>query len=1135
VSNENDILNLVRSQPGLKGREIAARLNIDKVEVNSILWKIQNRGLARQDAAYRWFAVEKTSATPTQRQRESPKSLTTLGRLCRYYLECLSLDDEAGVRLFARSQYALDYVELPDLPGIITDHPLTASAGVDGLFRRLRNDRGRKVPFVGYPVRLKRMKSPKWEGFMLEPVFLFGFNDEALRPGQMPVLSEDTPAINFAVIKSLAIGNEAFVMEEAAKLAEELGLGEPDMPDFDEVVERLTQIREEWDWKEPINPRQLSNGEPLSNLAVEGIYNRCIVFGCERSPYTKGLEQELAKLQETPEDRYRTTALGMWLDRKVEPQRVSAAEAVTLLEPLALNSEQREAIDHALTRPLTVITGPPGTGKSQVVSCLLINAAKLGKRVLFASKNNKAVDVVEARVNNLGPRPILLRLGRGEYQSKLTEYLTALLASRATQEDHYNHDEAKKDFGHTLARIKELHNAAQDTMNLRNSLDALEQRVESLRGQLGETLFQSFRTLDVGAAQDCLESLRVAVHVATRSQQEFFTRLFWFAHRAKRFGQLGAAIRRLIPGLQGLGLPSPTLPNLDAEIATWRDYVTGVEDRIQAARQIAHYFRKLTALSGAPNLEDIWQSIAQQRDQLAKDSLKLWESWLRLAPARLSAHDRHLLGEFAAVLRLLVHSDQANQRAGKEVFAQYYKIFPSLVNMLSCWAVTSLSTRGRVPLEPGFFDLVVIDEASQCDIASALPLLFRAKAAVIIGDPKQLRHISAIPPRRDRELLHKHDLAAGYAKWAYSENSLFDLASPLSRQDDIIMLRDHHRSHADIIEFSNQHFYEGRLRIATRYNRLRRTAPDAPTVRWVPIQGVVVRPGSGALNEIEAKAVVKELERLCIAQGYSGTVGVVTPFRAQANRIRDLVNSHPHASLLLNKMELLIDTVHGFQGDERDVMIFSPVVSKGIAEGAIGFLKKTDNLFNVAITRARAALIVVGDPVAAKNAGVTHLAAFANYVETLGQNPPQQAGREAGACSGPEYPKVSKPELVSDWEHVFYRHLWEAGLRPIPQYAEEKFLLDFALFAEGRKLNIEVDGERYHRDWNGELLRRDQLRNMRLIELGWDVMRFWVYQLRDEMPACVQRVQGWHQQHFRASPTPRIPPEDVKYLPKTLI
>jgi hypothetical protein len=210
-----------------------------------------------------------------------------LGRLCRYCLECLSLDDEAGVRIFARSQYALDYVELPEIPGIVTDQPVTSLPGVDDLFYRLRRDRQRKVPYIGYPVRVKWLKSAKWEGFMLEPLFLFAFNDEALRPGQAPVLSEETPAINFSVIRSLAIGNESFVMEEAAKLAEELGLGEPDAPDFDEVVERLTQIRAEWDWKEPINPRQLSSGEPLSKLDLEGIHNRCIVFGCERSPYTR--------------------------------------------------------------------------------------------------------------------------------------------------------------------------------------------------------------------------------------------------------------------------------------------------------------------------------------------------------------------------------------------------------------------------------------------------------------------------------------------------------------------------------------------------------------------------------------------------------------------------------------------------------------------------------------------------------------------------------------------------------------------------------------------------------------------------------------------------------------------------------
>ena len=1103
---ENDILKLLHARPGLKGREVASRLNADKTEVNSALWKLKNRGLTRQDNAYRWFLVDK-SAAGNQQTKTASQEVTPLGRLCRYYLECLSLDDQGGVSLFAQSNFGLDYVEISELPGITSERGLTSFEGVDRLFQRLRNGAERKVPYLGYPVRLKHVRTARWEGFKVEPVFLFSFNDDALRPGQIPEALDDTPAINHAVIKSFAIGNDSQVMEEAARLAEELGLGEPEIPDFDEVVQRLVQIREEWDWREAIDPNQISTGEPLSQIATEGIYSRCIVFGCERSPFTKGLEQELAKLQEMPPDCYRPTALGMWLERRQSPDAVPVAANHALLEPLPLNTEQRDAIEHALTRPLTVITGPPGTGKSQVVSSLLINAAKLGKRVLFASKNNKAVDVVEARVNNLGPRPILLRLGRGEYQSKLTDYLTALLASKATEEDRYNHDEAEKAFQTTVQQIQRLHESAERVVKLRNEVDALEQRVEDLRAQLGEGLFLGGRTMDLQPARGHAARLRAAIHHATRNRQDFFTRLFWFLHRAERLQGVTTTADGVRDALKLLGLTPPANPSADGDLGTWERFLGDCDVRIEAVAQVADYFQKLAALSCGKGIESIWKSVADERETLAKESLRLWEYWLRLAPGRLSAEDRRLLGEFAAVLRLLVQSDQDKRLAGRQVFSQYFKLFPSLVSMLSCWAVTSLSTRGRVPLEPGFFDLVVIDEASQCDIASAIPLLFRAKAAVIIGDPKQLRHISAIQPRRDRELLHKHALADGFANWAYSENSVFDLASPLAGQDDIIMLRGHHRSHADIIEFSNQHFYEGRLRIATKYDRLRRPALDEPTVRWVDVQGVVTRPGSGALNETEARAVVKEIERLGIQQGYQGTVGVVTPFRAQANRIRDLVSAHPQAALLLGRLDLLIDTVHKFQGDERDVMIFSPVVSKDISEGALGFLKKTGNLFNVAITRARAALVVVGDTAAAKTSGVSYLADFAEYVDGLGAG--RQAEQRANASSGPEFPAVAKPELVSDWERVFYRKLWEAGPRPIPQYAEEKFLLDFALFTDGRKLNIEVDGERYHRDWNGELLRRDQLRNMRMIELGWDVMRFWVYQLRDEMPACVQRVKQW--------------------------
>src|SRR5581483_11493622 len=101
---------------------------------------------------------------------------------------------------------------------------------------------------------------------------------------------------------------------------------------------------------------------------------------------------------------------------------------------------------------------------------------------------------------------------------------------------------------------------------------------------------------------------------------------------------------------------------------------------------------------------------------------------------------------------------------------------------------------------------------------------------------------------------------------------------------------------------------------ATKYDCLRRTDSDGPAVRWLNVAGAVVRPPSGgALNEDEAKAVVKEIARLVLDQGYAGTIGVVSPFRAQANRIRDLVYQHPSLGPRVASLDFLVDTVHRFQ------------------------------------------------------------------------------------------------------------------------------------------------------------------------------------------------------------------------------
>lgn len=91
-----------------------------------------------------------------------------------------------------------------------------------------------------------------------------------------------------------------------------------------------------------------------------------------------------------------------------------------------------------------------------------------------------------------------------------------------------------------------------------------------------------------------------------------------------------------------------------------------------------------------------------------------------------------------------------------------------------------------------------------------------------------------------------------------------------------------------------------------------------------------------------------------------------------------------------------------------------------------------------------------------------YLSRFARYVETVSHRSHPSAP-VIKTDYGLEYPTVSHPERVSDWERHFYRALYTAGIRPIPQYTVEKYDLDFAVIQGDRRLNIEIDGERYHR------------------------------------------------------------------------
>ncbi len=405
------------------------------------------------------------------------------------------------------------------------------------------------------------------------------------------------------------------------------------------------------------------------------------------------------------------------------------------------------------------------------------------------------------------------------------------------------------------------------------------------------------------------------------------------------------------------------------------------------------------------------------------------------------------------------------------------------------WAISALSVPARAPLIPCLFDYVVFDEASQCDIASALPLMARARHAVVVGDPNQLEGIAQLGLAQERALLQSVGLPLkGMGAYLQSRNSLFGFCAhrPGTAR---VMLRDQFRSAPAIVDYLNDAFYGGRLRAARSEEDLLAPEGMKPGICWTDVPGRVTVPLSGgACNEAEADAIAAHLRVLLVDQGYVGGVGVISPFNAQVALLQRAVNDAIPAQLRERAM-LKVDTVDRFQGGERDLILFSPVAAKGIRPGTQAFLQKEGRRFNVAISRARAVAHVFGDLSYARSDAVRHLALLAERATS-----PRRA-------ANPEDP------FDSEWERRVFAALRARGLDPQPQHPVAGRRLDFALFGKGGvKLDLEVDGRRWHLDPEGLRKIDDVFRDHQMRSAGWKVRRFWVHQLERDMNACLDIV-----------------------------
>lgn len=1066
---------IASSYGGIKGNDIALKLGVAKPIVNSLLSKDPTlKALVMQTPDYKWHLLNTNPSSGSK----LPKPDKTLNALCNYYLECIRRESSNKVSAYLTSKYALDY-------SVLSDFSIDPEQDRDAikLLNKVNSEKS-MVAYLGYPIRIAAFSSAKGSFRTVAPVFMFPIDYTG---GQVTIAP--SPKLNMEIIeKYCGIHGESAAIE-LLRLETELGMNDPSIgPEIDELTLRLCSIRQ-WDWAEPIDPYNIPASEPLDGFE-DGFYNRVILIRTERPSYTHGLENELSALSKMPEEGFRGTALYSWLKNTFEEEDPQSAP---ILEVLSLNTEQEAAVDTSLKNDLTIVTGPPGTGKSQVVTDLLVNIAWHGKTALFSSKNNKAVDVVEARINGLGPRPSILRMGSNASAS-LAEVAESLLNANSSVHDKTEFSRLQAEYQSGLCKANELKQQKAKLLTARNTVDQYEQKYCEIRDEFDFFSVPADRALP-DKLTTSIKDYIIAFKRVQKEAQPFFSKLFWNLIKKKRIAMLDECAAAYNRTALPLGFPQ-------AETNCSYDEAVSIEEAVLKRSEMLHvaieYKAAYKDLAELPSFESLDRELLSLKTKLASTAQDLWKEHLLTQDVDLNSKDRNCISKFVASYKLM--PDAVSPKVISDTMN-------AVTGFFKCWAITSLSVKNRIPFTPALFDYVVIDEASQCDIASMLPLLFRAKRVVVIGDPKQLSHISVLSKKEDASLLERFAVPSS---WSYSVSSFYDLAAGKVKQQNKVALKDHFRSCEDIIGFSNHYFYDGSLRTATRYEDLIVPLGEKQGVRWIDVRGDLVKPRSGsAYNPSEIRAVVRELERL-IRVGYRGSIGVVTPFRRQAEEIKRILETEnsPLLSELLDRHEFDANTVHAFQGDERDFIIFSPVITHNAPASTLGFLKNTGNLFNVAITRARSVLTVIGNLGYCLECDVPYMKSFAEYYKTLLASEPESTPLVSDDI-GEEYPRVSNSLEVSDWEKDLYRALRKAGISTVPQYPVDKYRLDLALFFEGKMLDIEVDGERYHRSWNGELCYRDQLRNQRLFELGWDVKRFWVYQVRDDIEGCVREIKEW--------------------------
>lgn len=542
--------------------------------------------------------------------------------------------------------------------------------------------------------------------------------------------------------------------------------------------------------------------------------------------------------------------------------------------PFGCNNSQYKAVKNAMENQISVIEGPPGTGKTQTILNIIANVLMQGKTVQIVSNNNSALDNIYDKLSSskYNLNFIVAKLGNKENKESFVN---------AQQESYPNFSSWKiKNNIHTFKNeIEEQSKKLKKFFEKQEKLAFLRQELSQMKIEY-KHFSECIKDLDISPESKKLNELSSKHLLAFCNEcqltwEEKKSIGFWF--KIKALLKYGIAswmicnrdISKIIPLLQNTYYKKKEI-EISEEIAEIEQYLKSADKNPieELCEQSMHILKNKLSTKYVNGKE---------RKIFTTDDL--WQN----------SHD--VLNEYPVIL--------------STTFSSKNSLNPNII-----------------------YDYLIMDEASQVDIATGALAISGAKNVVIVGDTKQLQNVVTEDIKKEAEDIFKRfniNDAYQYTK-SFLQSVLDAIPNAVRTQ-----LREHYRCHPKIINFCNQKFYKGELIIMTTDSGEEGVLSVVKTVK-----------GNHARNQYNQReiSVIKE-EIIREKNLITEETGIVAPYNEQVNGLNSKICDFSAA------------TVHKFQGREKENIIIS-MVDNNISDFA-------DNpyLINVAISRAKKKLILV--------------------------------------------------------------------------------------------------------------------------------------------------------------------------------